>query len=173
MSSQPELLRIRPWKFTATHWGWLILYAALALGFLSIAVHRGTIVSDWKLLVGWGLVLPFLGLGLAFVSTTYPIIRLNRERLQFQDFWIKYNIDLSSIARVIKGRGLAAKKLWGPFSMPRPYNRIEVHYIHNGKEKDLEFNLLYVEKYEVEVLLKLLKELRPDLEMPVLNRKGM
>jgi hypothetical protein len=173
MLSQPELLRIRPWKFTAIHWGWLILYAAMALGLLSIAVHRGTVIRDWKLLVGWGLVFPVLGLGLVFVSTTYPIIRLNRERLQFQDFWIKHNIDLSSITRVVKGRGLAAKKLWGPFSTPRPYNRIEVHYRQNGKEKDLEFNLLYVEKHEAEALLKLLKESRPDLEMPVLNKRGM
>lgn len=104
----------------------------------------------------------------------FPIITVTDGSIKLEVFWEKCEINYDSITRVRKERGFAAKPALGNFLFfTRPYWRIEILYLENGRQKDVDIDLTQFRKQETEELLAALKRLRPDLDMPSLDRRGL
>lgn len=104
----------------------------------------------------------------------FPVITVRDGFLKLQVWWEEWEIEHSSIKKITKKRGFAAKPVLGNIlHLTRPYWRIEVHYLENEKEKDVDIDLTQFRRSEIEALLAILKRLRPDLDIPSLDKRGL
>jgi hypothetical protein len=165
---------IRPNKINPAIYGWVMLWAVGLSGSLFAALWHGTLFSNLLIISIVGIIVPAAYICLYWYYMQFPIIKVTRKDLNIKTLWEKWNIPVESIVSVVRKRGFAARRVFGRLlQATRPFWRLEIHYMENGTENDVDIDLTLFRKKQTETLLETLRRLRPDLEMPTLGDRGL
>jgi hypothetical protein len=165
---------IRPNKISPAIYGWVILWVVGLFGSLSAALWHGTLLSNLGIIIIVVVIVPAAYICLYWYYMKFPVIKITRENVRITILWEKWNIPVESIVSIVRKRGFAARRVFGRLlQSTRPFWRLEIHYMQNGTENDVDIDLTLFRKKQTETLLETLRHLRPDLEMPRLDDRGL